>query len=154
MTDPVTINVGDPVLAENFDAYEALTAAWTSYSPSWTASVNPAIGDGTITAHYIQVGLFVVYKGQINMGSTTTFGTGTWNISLPVTGANSPRGLGFISCVDSSTPANNRTGAANVGGGLTSFNMEAPGGNVSSTVPFTWASGDTLRWFMVYQASP
>ena len=59
--------------------------AWTTYSPSWTAGVtNPVIGNGTITGRYKAIGKTVFVSVNISMGSTTTYGTGTWRISLPV----------------------------------------------------------------------
>ena len=61
------------------------TLAWTVYSPSWTASTtNPLIGNGTITGRYKAIGKTVFVSVKIDMGSTTTYGSGAWRISLPV----------------------------------------------------------------------
>jgi hypothetical protein len=60
-------------------------AAWTTYNPSWTASVtNPVIGNGTITGRYKQIGKTVFVVVKISMGTSTTYGSGIWRISLPV----------------------------------------------------------------------
>jgi hypothetical protein len=59
--------------------------AWTTYTPSWTASTtNPVIGNGTITGRYKAIGKTVFVSVKINMGTTTTYGTGQWRVSLPV----------------------------------------------------------------------
>jgi hypothetical protein len=59
--------------------------AWTTYSPAWTAAVtNPVIGDGTITGRYKQIGKTTFVYVKVAMGSSTTFGSGVWRISLPV----------------------------------------------------------------------
>jgi hypothetical protein len=86
-TDPV---VGNKVSTTAFgvptsDAIQALASATTSYTPSWTASTtNPTIGNGTITGAYTQIGKMVFVRIQITMGSTTTYGSGQYSISLPV----------------------------------------------------------------------
>jgi hypothetical protein len=63
-----------------------LQAAWTSYTPTWTASTtNPAIGNGTIAGAYTRIGKTVLFRVNITAGSTTTYGSGQYRISLPVT---------------------------------------------------------------------
>jgi len=62
--------------------------AWQSWTPTWTgASGNPAIGNGTIIGRYLQTGKTVQFRLDILAGSTTTFGTGAWTFTLPVTAA-------------------------------------------------------------------
>jgi len=57
---------------------------WTSFTASWTAvSVNPAIGNGTLTANYRRRGDTAEIEYQITAGSTTTFGTGDWIFGVP-----------------------------------------------------------------------
>jgi hypothetical protein len=62
------------------------TNAWITYNATWSSSANPqpSIGDGTITGRYKQIGKTVFVSVKIDMGSTTTYGTGGWHISLPV----------------------------------------------------------------------
>lgn len=151
MTSPVSIPAGHDLVAEDFDAYENLTGAWTSYTPSWTASSNPSIGNGTIEAKYIQVGRLVIYKGRIAMGSTTTFGSGTWLVSLPVN-CTTTWEMGAASCMDNSASASNQPAVIRLSTASTA-NFYATGGNVTSTGPFTWAQSDQLRWTIVYEAA-
>lgn len=82
----------------NNDVTSLLT--WTSYTPQWTASTtNPSIGNGTISGKYRYASLQVIELAVIiRPGSTTTFGSGQYRISLPVTapaGAPDP----FISAI-------------------------------------------------------
>lgn len=60
-------------------------SAWTSYNPSWTAiTTNPAIGNGSIVGAYMEVGgKTIVGRITINIGSTTTAGSGSYRFSLP-----------------------------------------------------------------------
>lgn len=71
--------------------------AWTAYTPSWTGSgTNPAIGNGTLAGRYARIGRMVFFTVDITAGSTTTFGTGFYRVSLPVTAtASIPTQLGF-----------------------------------------------------------
>lgn len=58
---------------------------WTAYTPNLTATVaNPNIGNGTITGRYRQSGKTVHFVIDILIGSTTTRGSGFWQVSLPV----------------------------------------------------------------------
>lgn len=67
------------------DATNMTGASMTAYTPTWTgSSVNPAIGNGTLAGHYFAVGKCVLIRIGLVIGSTTTLGTGTWALSLPV----------------------------------------------------------------------
>lgn len=60
--------------------------AWTSYTPAWTSNggTNPVIGNGTLSGKYVQMGKVVHFQAKILMGTTSTFGTLGWQLSLPV----------------------------------------------------------------------
>lgn len=120
------------------------------YTPSWTTSgTQPAIGDGTIYGRYVYLGNMVHVFVQITMGSTTTYGTGQWRISLPTAGDGrlwNFQGIAYdLSAVAWETvvglyPA---TGTNMQVKTLTS--VGAAMADLSSTVPFIWASGDMLQ---------
>jgi hypothetical protein len=62
--------------------------AWTPYTPSWTGTTtNPALGNGTLTGAYWKAGRLVAWRFYLTVGSTTTFGTGNYLMSLPVAAA-------------------------------------------------------------------
>lgn len=155
MTSPVSIPAGHELLASDFDAYENATASWTDFAPSvqWTASTtNPVLGNGTIAAEYRQVGKTVTYNGVINMGSTTTYGTGDWRINLPVAAAGGGKDVGVATLIDSSAQTNSRPGSSEL---VTTSTLRflSTTGRVDATNPFVWATGDALRWAITYEVA-
>ena len=131
---------------------------WTGFIPAWTGSTtNPVIGNGLSEGRYKQVGNTVHVWMMVTMGSTTTFGTGEYKISLPVTAR-------AISHVVLNLVMNNEgTRLYNSlahNGATTSLSLDSDNvtlfwdtGVVTNTAPFTWADGD---WFIVsgsYEAS-
>jgi hypothetical protein len=67
----------------------AMTAGWTTYTPSWAASAGtPAIGNGTLIGRYRRIGKTVDFQLQLTAGSTTTYGTAGafWYLSVPPVG--------------------------------------------------------------------
>jgi hypothetical protein len=149
-----TIAVGAEVLGADSDAFAdaiaALSDAWTSYSPTWSASTPPAIGNGSINAKYLRVRHFVVYKFRIDMGSTTTYGSGAWTLTLPVTGADAYFS-GSAICFDTSTTANKTAGAVLPSTSAVSF--VGINGPLSATAPFAWASGDYLAGTIIFEGA-
>lgn len=66
-------------------AEDAGDGTWIAFTPSWTAATtNPTIGNGSISGKYTWLGRCVAFEVNINFGSTTTFGSGYYTISLPV----------------------------------------------------------------------
>lgn len=122
-----------------------INTAWTSFTPTWSGSVtNPALVDGTVAAAYKQIGKTVHFRIHYTFGPNTTFGSGAYGFTLPVTPAQSQTAAAL--CIDSSA-AQRFPGAAWITAGSGIFRVaEGAGGNVgiSSTVPFTWATTDEL----------
>lgn len=59
------------------------------YVPIWsTTGTQPVLGNGTIYGRYARLGRLVHLYIELTMGSTTTYGTGTFGFSLPVTAEN------------------------------------------------------------------
>lgn len=117
----------------------------TSYTPTWTGSgSNPAIGNGTLTGNYLRMGKLVHLVITVTMGSTTTFGTGAWSFGIPANTA----AVGLFSWfgVDASgAGANNKFGAAYFPTTTTiALYHEASNAFGGPTVPFTWATSDSL----------
>jgi hypothetical protein len=122
------------------------SGAWTAYTPTWTADgTAPAIGNGTLTGRYKQQGKTVFWSLRVVMGSTTTYGSGTWHFGLPVS-AQATNGV-----VCPATMLNNGTawytGAAfnEYQGTNSSVTVLSGSSAVAPTVPFTWSSGCTLE---------
>ena len=135
-----------------------IDSAWTSYVPVWTAaSVNPVINNGTIEGYYKLIGKTCFVRGNIAMGSTTTFGTGEWYVSMPFTAANADAILMTATLLDNGSAWYNAT----MVGGRAGFNNKAPlqyvnftngtASDVNATQPFTWASTDRFIWNGSYE---
>jgi hypothetical protein len=122
---------------------------WTSYTPAWTGSVtNPVLGNGTIAGRYSKVGKMVDFSIKITAGSTTTFGSGPWSLSLPVAAASVIDMIGNVLIGDLTGTSMYSMGAAYIPDGGTTLQAYAGGKNdgalVSATYPQTWANGDRL----------
>jgi hypothetical protein len=134
-----------------------LETLWTSYSPNWTASSsNPSIGDGTIEGYYKLIGKTCFVRGNIAMGSTTTFGSGEWYVELPFPAKHADGILMTANLLDNGTAWYN----AVLNGARSGFNNKAPiqyqGGagtalDVNATQPFTWANSDRFIWNGSYE---
>jgi hypothetical protein len=131
---------------------------WTTYTPVWTASsVNPVIGDGTITGSYVIIGKTCFVRGNIAMGSTTTFGSGEWYVSMPVPAINADAILLTATLLDNGSAWYNAT----MVGARAGFNTKAPlqyvnitngtASDVNSTQPFTWSNTDRFVWNGSYE---
>lgn len=58
---------------------------WRTYTPAWTSTgTQPSVGNGTMTGRYCQVGKRLFVQIKFVAGSTTTFGTGDYRLSLPI----------------------------------------------------------------------
>lgn len=158
-TAPSTWTAGATVTAAQLnqqlrDNLKAIGDPWASYTPTWTASTNPAIGNGAIAGKYIAAGKLTHYRIQVTMGSTTTYGTGNWNLTLPV----APAGLSTFAALGSASGYDVSAGNAfmlmpifNGSSNLILINPSSAG--ASSTSPFTWASGDILSITGTYEAA-
>jgi hypothetical protein len=131
--------------------------AWVSYTPVWTAaSVNPAIGNGTMTGQYKVIGKTCFVRGNIVMGSTTTFGTGEWYVSMPFTASNADAILMTANLLDQGSAWYNAVlnGARAGFNYKTAIQYQAVGGtanDVNATQPFTWATSDRFIWNGSYE---
>ena len=65
--------------------YSNPNQTWNAYTPAWTSSTPPAIGNGTRQGYYIQIGKTIHFKAIFTFGTTTTYGTGAWAFGVPVT---------------------------------------------------------------------
>lgn len=137
-----------------YNALVALTEAWESYTPTWTGG-SPAIGNGTLSGHYIQSGKLVLFRIDLIAGSTTTFGSTAYTFGLPVASAQATGApLGFASLNDSSVTTNRYGAWTAWQNGASSFALgDASAGRVSNTAPFTFANGDQIAVKGFYEAS-
>lgn len=140
---------------ETIYASDALTGAWQAWTPSWTASTGtPAVGTGTLTGRYKQVGNTVFFNMVLTWGSTTTAGgTGLWQFSLPIQAADA---FAAAVAMRDQSAGTNFAGAADCRAGSVATAITRIGwatATVMSTNPFTWATTDVLKVSGVYEAA-
>ena len=143
---------------------DQLLGTYTAYTPTWNGGVT--IGNGTFSSAYATVNKLTHYYGTFTFGSTSAITAATVTISLPTTPHSSITGLGFpgfnssqVNFYDTSAflsiygvaAINSATGAR--------FYVNTANGTylaiaaLSSTIPFTWATGDIIQWNMTYRTA-
>jgi hypothetical protein len=169
-TTPATAVDGNPITgalwnAEVRDFATGVQAAWTNDARAstviWTAATtNPVLGNGTLSSRYMQVGKTIKWTVELTMGSTTTFGTGAWQLAVPVAmraaiAAARPVGGVFDS---SAGAAGNFPVWGTTSGTTTTLNLRvlatsAPLVALTGTAPVTFATGDALSIELTYEAA-
>jgi len=132
--------------------------AWVSYTPT-ISGAGWAAGGSTVTGRYIQVGKRVDFHIQIGFSGTATFGGAQLQVGLPVahvSGRNTP--VGSADCLDISASARYALHGIILGSDPTSVYLFSIGTAgqlfaVVSTLPFTWASSDTIYVSGTYEAA-
>jgi len=133
--------------------------AWTSYTPTWTASTtNPTLGNGTLTSRWCRMGRQITWIGSLVAGSTTTGGSGFWNMTLPTpAAANGVTTVGSAEYVNSGD--NEYVGLVRVPSGATSagFAVKTQASyffaDVSNTIPVSTSANTRLYWNITYEAA-
>jgi hypothetical protein len=137
---------------------------WVTYTPTWTAAgTDPALVNGTIVGAYRRQGTTLHFGGMLTIGSSTTFGTGGWEFTLP-SGCTAVAGR-RQSCSGSARDVGSGlsfsvTGDIAAGGSLILFGSDRHSSTSgfytgeAGTVPHAWASGDTLAWSGTIEIAP
>ena len=117
--------------------------AYFNYTPTWTASVtNPTIGNGSIDGLFSITNRILIARIIIVMGSTTTYGSGTYYFGSPVPMVSQLPSV--VTAADSGTTY--RTGVAVYATNTkVSVFSDAIGNSWGNTVPHTWAVNDNIR---------
>ncbi len=130
---------------------------WATYTPTFSAAGGgAAIGDGTVTGMWRRVGDSVEVVSRITFGTTSTFGSGAFRVTLPnsytrdaakvLSGSDIVPGSAFV--LDATNHANDVqcfvqcASGANV---LTFVATRSTGAVVSATVPITFAQDDVIN---------
>lgn len=127
----------------------------TTYTPTWTATVsNPSLGNGTLTGRYTKVGRQVTAHVQLIVGSTTTFGSGQWVISLPTTTSSSGLlALGQMLVTDVSAGGIPYLGTAAASVNASTVSLATETNPVTGTLPITFAVDDRLNFTITYESA-
>lgn len=160
----VTINADNIIFDGNqvpdYDITDNGTGNWVTfkrrdYTPTWTGSgSNPAIGNGTLIGTWSRDGNRVHVDVELKMGSTTTYGTGTWRWALPVPPRNTAGESWKVGPAhlydDNATLVN--VGVALSNPALSYVTIEYHGGaaGITPTTPWTWAQDDLIRFSIDY----
>lgn len=156
-----TFNAGEILYASDLqdmaNQIASLTApGWTSFTPTLSVSGGGfSIGNGTRSGRYRRAAGsdLIIYEGRVTWGSTTSNGSGGFiSVDLPV---NASAGSGTTilvpgSCqiIDSGTIR--RSGQCELGD-PTSLSFVVNAGDVTTTVPQTFANGDFIAWQIQYE---
>lgn len=133
---------------------------WTSYTPVWTAAtVNPVIGNGSIIGQFCRIGKVVHFAAQITMGSTTTFGSGQYVVTLPVNADTTIMHTFMVQYDDVSVPT--RYSGVCVTSSATTINLRhqvvsgsvVANANTDLNSPFIFAQNDTIKIYGTYRAA-
>lgn len=136
--------------------YASFETGWLpeAYTPVWTASsVNPAIGNGSIVGRYLNLGGYcTIVRVIVTMGSTTTYGTGSYAISLPVTPELIAAGhfMAYVQDVSAGGTIYNGRGFISGSTVLLLNNDATITSTMTPTSPITFATGDLIHLFGVY----
>lgn len=137
------------------DRVDVVEGAWTAYTPTWSSSGAPSLGNGTLTGAYWKAGKTVFVRIALTTGTTTTYGSGSWTFSLPFT-ARTVSGhsswsiwIGDVVARDVSTATYHRN-TCHIGFSTTAVGVVD---SYSSSSPFTWATGDHLALNIMYETA-
>jgi hypothetical protein len=131
-------------------------AGWEVWTPSWSSTgVAPAIGNGFIGGTYCRFNKTIIADGYIIAGSTTTYGTGTYRFSVPISPMVSSNGLvGYGAIFDASAGYISYSGVGSQASTtLVEFRLGAASNVFASTVPVTMGNADQFRFQIIYQAA-
>lgn len=129
---------------------------FATYVPVWGSDgTQPAIGNGTITGRYCQLGKLVLVWVEMLLGSTSTIGTSTYNWTMPAdfqTGVTyTPFGNATLLDASTSTLHSGTVVAVSTGTLVTVYNESSA--RWSASVPVVPASGDRYQIQAIFEAS-
>lgn len=160
---PRTWVVGEVVTAaymnaEIRDQFNDLLSAWTAYTPVWTAATtNPVLGNGTIVGKHRKIGRLVHFQIDLTMGSTTTYGSGAWSVTLPfAAAASSGSRIGNAQALGGSRFGGQivvSPSATGIGAFFPASSAVSNYSSAAAAVPFAWASGNELRITGTYESA-
>lgn len=159
MTNPFPFTGGNILNATDLNAIGEVE----SYTPSFAAGVT--VGDGTLLGQYVRINDLVVSWAYFQLGSTSAI-TGDVSVSVPVsiTSGGGVELAAGTECyfIDLSTGIR-WLGMARDSSGDNVFLRYARqstaaaaanfANNISSTLPFTWATSDFIVWHHTYRVN-
>jgi hypothetical protein len=118
-----------------------------------------ALGDGTVTGAYAELGKIIAFRVRIVFGSTSTFGAAAaLTVTAPVTSRNAGAAYSLTCRLFDASLSESWNALASLAINSTtmtirSWNGDNKAADTSATVPFTWASSDEVIIHGVYERS-
>jgi hypothetical protein len=126
----------------------------TDFQTTWSATTTaPVLGNGTLTSTYIRTGALCWFNISLGMGSTTTFGSGTWTFTVPFqmdATSNTFCGSAIAHQVSGSAWSSGAAYSTDTTNNLITVVFGANVFQADATHPFTWTTGDSLTVTMTY----
>lgn len=154
----VNITDGSITNAKLSTSSNEIGGSWQSWTPSYT---NLTVGSGTVVARYRQIGKVVFFRWHFTYGTGSAVATGPV-VSFPVTSA-TYGGTATRQQVNANVAYFDTSGAASYSGicrwnDTSSFTLRMAGGsssegNINSSQPFVWATGDEIHVTGNYEAA-
>lgn len=155
-TSPRTWTTGELVTAAMLnthvrDQFNAIGDPMASYTPTLTGIT---LGNGTLTAKYLQAGKLVIGHVTFLAGSTTTYSATNLGFSLPVAFSTALVGTSSIGNghVDNGAGASRRLVMVGPSGTQTA-NFLYEGGTVTDTTPFAFGTSSRIGFQFTYEAA-
>jgi hypothetical protein len=128
--------------------------AWTTWTPSYGAGIT--IGNATVISRYQIIGKNLTFHLKITLGSTTTIGAGNNFLSMPFLPSVATPIFGYY--FDTGTAEVSGFCLINTSGNLelkriNTASSDGAIGNISTTTPFTWATGDYIQFAGTYEVA-
>ena len=160
-TTPGTATAGEVLTAafwntqvrDNMVELAPLFTGFTDYSAT-QAFTNFTKGNGTVQARYLKIGRLVLWQGYVILGSTSSLTSSYLYATLPFVMQSSLGYVGVANFGDAGT--RDYPGAVVSDANTRVYFVHAESGNfggVNNTNPFTWATNDSIRWTMLYEAA-
>lgn len=135
-------------------AVPGVADAWTAYTPTWSASTSaPSLGNGTLTGAYKKIGKTVYFRIKLAPGTTTTYGSGDYSLTLPASLPVVDEQCAPAIFRDNSSAAEFPCIAWLQNANQILHIVYGAGQKVGPSVPVAWGSADRLEITGVYETS-
>jgi hypothetical protein len=132
----------------------AWDGGWTTFTPTVTGNSAFTLGNGTLTGRYVKVGKTITAVVHLVCGTTTVLPTTYTIFQVPLTAANT---YSVGSSIYEDSGGSNYTGQVGFfgTGQFLPYTPTATAASdfVSGTKPFTWGTGDVIRFTITYEAA-
>lgn len=153
--DVLTASYWNTQVRDNMIELAPFSAAWTAWTPTWGGLT---IGNATVQARYLKVGKAVWFNARAVLGSTSSV-SGDLSFTLPVTGTTSISSITVYGQFIDASPLNVYPIVADAGSSQVALRAISASGTyalwaiASSTIPFTWTTGDQILCSGFYEAA-